>query len=105
MPKAPDTLTGDDIALCEEAIGHALNWWTAKKALRANEFGKRRIAELTALSLKLSAIGDHAYPYTDSDAQPLDIGKEVLMRTDREAVRKTRSTARSRQRAYAAGKI
>lgn len=105
MAKVPDSLTGDDLALCEEAIIHALNWWTAKKVRTKSDFGKRRVAELTDLSRKLNAIENHAYPYTNGDAQPLDLGKEILMRIDREAVRKTRSTARSRCRALAAGKL
>jgi hypothetical protein len=104
MAKVPDSLTGDDLALCEEAIGHALNWWTSKGRAK-HSFGKRRVAELTDLSRKLNAIENHAYPYTNGDAQPLDLGKEILMRIDREAVRKTRSTARSRCRALAAGKL
>lgn len=105
MAKITESLTGDDIACCELAIGHALNWWDARSRRKRSSYAKARIAELKAVQAKLSAINNHAYPYINSDAMPLDLGKEILLRTDRGTVRKTRATARRRNRAFAEGKL
>lgn len=87
-------LTGDDLALAEQAAALAIAW--SKTRLGKSAFKREQIAKFTGLIAKLSAIGDHAYPYRHSDDMPARVGSEKIMRLDVDVVRKTRATAKSR---------
>lgn len=88
------TLTGDDLALAEQAAALAIAWSKAK--LGKGSFKREQIAKFTGLIAKLSAISDHAYPYRHSDDMGPEVGRERIMRLDVDVARKTRATAKSR---------
>lgn len=79
------TLTGNDLALATFACAHAMNW--CKKQGRA-KYWKNEIAKYQALSHKLQAIDDEAFPIkTTDDGSVLDFGDEKIMRLDMRIVR------------------
>lgn len=85
-------LTGDDLALAGMGLAHLLNWWQTQPR---SPFKTESVARARDLKAKLSAIGDHAYPYErpiDGGAYP-DHGGEAIMRLDLRVVAKTRRAA------------
>jgi hypothetical protein len=86
-------LTGNDLALAQQAACLAITWWKSQPGART-KFVKGRIAELQALISKLSGISGIAYPYDHSDEMPLDVGDEEIMRLNTPIVNKTRKRAR-----------
>lgn len=97
MPK--QTLTGNDLARAEGAAALAIAWWEKQAPVsRRSAFARKEIAAYRALISKLSAIGDHAYPY-EPDTMPSDCGDDPIMQLDAEVVRETRAAARRARRA------
>jgi hypothetical protein len=94
MPK-PMTLTGNDLALAQEAAALAIAW--AKEKMKGSAYGKGRRLQLTALIKKLDAISQHAYPY-EHGCMPSDCGDDPIMAVDRDVVRETRKAARAANR-------
>ena len=86
-------LTGNDIALAEEGLSHAINFWKKSKHPRT-KFVKGRIATYSALLEKLDAIASAAYPYARSDNMPLDIGDEKLYVPNRDVIAACRRRAK-----------
>lgn len=84
------TLTGKDLALAEQACSHAINWW---RNIGKSVFCRTERLKFEVLLKKLSAIGDHAYPYKSADDMPADTGDEPIMRIDANVAEETRRTA------------
>lgn len=85
------TLTGNDLALCENGMAHAINFFKAMRPQGA--WARKERQKYEALLKKLNAITDHAYPYDNSDEMPLDVGDEPIMRSDQNAMGSTRARA------------
>lgn len=83
-------LTGNDIAMAEEAVALAISHF--KKQGRS-KFVRERVANFKALQEKLHEINSAAYPYEDPESMPDDIGSEEIMKLDDKVVRKTRKAA------------
>jgi len=87
-------LTGNDIALAQQAAALAIAWWkTQPEEAQQTTFAREQIARLRVLIKKLNEIADIAYPY-DSDDVPLDCGDEPIMRLNSRVVNKTRARAK-----------
>lgn len=84
------TLTGNDLAIAEQGIGHLVNFW--KKQGRS-KWSRQRRAEAEAVLTKLNEIMNHAYPYPHGCEEPLDYGDEPIMRPDLRVIGKTRRRA------------
>ena len=85
-------LTGNDIALAQEAAAMAIAYWKDRPGARTN-YVRGRIAQYKELISKLSKISDIAYPYDSSDDMPMDVGDEEIMKLDTRVVDKTRARA------------
>lgn len=90
------TLTGDDLAACEEAAALGIAWMKSGKHART-AYTRTRIARLRLLIEKLSKIGTYAYPYSGAEHLP-DFGGEEIMQTDDHRVRATRRRAHGHNR-------
>ncbi len=94
--KGPLTLTGNDLALAEMGLIHAERWHQDRqKKYGRNGFSAAELKKLANLRRKLSAIGDHAYPYEETfdESSPDDYGDEQVMRLDARQVGVTRRAA------------
>lgn len=101
--KGPLTLTGNDLALAEMGLIHAVRWHRLQQKRHGrNSFTSAEIAKLEALRRKLSAIGDHAYPYeqTLDGSSPDEYGDEQIMRMDTRQVGVTRRAAQRFNRTH-----
>jgi len=85
-------LTGNEIALAQQAAALAITWWKSQPGAQT-KFVKGRIEELRALIRKCSEISDIAYPYDHADDMPLSVGDEEIMRLNTPVIRKTRAKA------------
>jgi hypothetical protein len=83
-------LTGNDIALAQEAVTYAIGHW--KKQGRS-KFVREQVEKFKSLNEKLNEINKIAYPYESADDMPHDIGDEEIMKLDEKVVRKTRKAA------------
>ena len=92
------TLTGNDLALAEMSLIHTENWYRAQQRKHGrNGFTSAELSKLKALREKLSAIGDHAYPYEGGYSEIVEMpeyGAEPVMRMDAKVVKATRQKAR-----------
>jgi hypothetical protein len=86
------TLTGDDIAMAQNAVGLALSWWAKRRG--SSGFKTQQVGRLRRLNARLNKISDYAYPYKSADVMPIDCGREVIMRVDEKNVKRTRAAAR-----------
>lgn len=91
------TLTGNDLALAEMSLIHAERWHQEQQKKHGrNGFTTAELAKLKALRAKLSAIGDHAYPYEGGYSEIIelpDYGGDPIMRLDAKVVKSTRAKA------------
>jgi hypothetical protein len=87
-------LTGDDLALAEQGVGHLLTWWRNQPG--SSGFRGEQIGKLEMLLFKLNAINNFAYPYQCSDDMPEDVGAEPIMTINRPVVARSRAVAAAR---------
>lgn len=94
LRKAPASLTldGNELAQLQAACALAISWHRDRNKPRS-EFTRKEVAKYEALNLKLSAIGDYAYPYANSDLMAPDIGDEKLMKVNALAANRARRRA------------
>ena len=85
-------LTGNEVSLAIEAAQLACAWYREDGRTK---WHRDRIAGQKALIAKLTAIGDHAYPYDHHEQMAPTVGRETIMRLDQRAVAKTRRIARA----------
>lgn len=86
------TLTGNDIALAQEAAAFAINSYERYER-PFTDFVIERIAAHKALLSKLNAVSEYAYPYGSSDDMPADCGDEPIMTIDHAVTAETREIA------------
>ena len=90
------TLTGNEVAMAANACALAIAWW---KQRPKTKWSRTRIAEFEALSAKLQAIDDFAYPNVrydeDEGFNVADCGDEPIMALDAEVVAQTRKLGAS----------
>lgn len=86
------TLSGDDVALAQEAAALAIAYYKQRPGART-KWVKSRIDAQKALIRKLASISDYAYPYEHSDEMPLDCGSEHILRLNTPVVRSIRKAA------------
>lgn len=92
------TLTGNDLALAEMGLIHAERWHRGQQKKHGrNGFTTAELTKLKALREKLSAIGEHAYPYEGGYDEIVEVphyGDEPILRMDPKVVKATRAKAR-----------
>lgn len=82
-------LTGNDLALAQQAAGLAIAWVGKPKS----KYSRTMIKQFRLLILRLDAISDYAYPYENADQMPGSIGDEPIMIGDGVCIGKTRAAA------------
>ena len=83
-------MTGNDIAVAANGLGHLLNFW---KKQPPSGFKRQSVETVQALMRKLDRINHHAHPYAHGMEGVPEHGAAPIMRLNAPVVRKTQRAA------------